>query len=124
MQPIKRLRDSFFGQKLRKSNTPGKKSAPRTQLSLMQLEDRTVPSTVSSITGSFNGTKIPAGDTLWFNSALSVSGLPKATPATLHVVNETIDFTAGGTAYHLAVPNAVIVFTPGQNTAATTFDPI
>src|SRR5205823_4727608 len=78
--------------------------------SLEMLEDRAVPSTMSSLAGNFNGTAIPAGDTIWFNSSLTASGLPKGAPATLHVVNESIDFSAGGVSYHLAVPNAEIVF--------------
>src|SRR5437867_2043346 len=77
------------------------------------FEDRMVPSTVSSITSSFNGTAIPAGDYLWFNSAFTASGLPKAAAATIHVEDQAIDFTAGGMAYHVAVPNSVIVLTPG-----------
>ncbi len=86
------------------------------------LEDRSVPSAVSSIVGNFNGTAIPAGSSLWFNSALKVGGLGSA-PVTLHVENETIDFTANGVAYHASLPNAVIVFTPGQTTASTSYDP-
>ncbi len=85
------------------------------------LEDRSVPSAVSSIVGNFNGTPIPAGNTIWFNSALKVGGLGSA-PVTLHVENETIDFTANGVAYHASLPNAVIVFSPGQTTASTSYD--
>jgi hypothetical protein len=87
------------------------------------LEDRTVPTTSSAITANFNGTAIPAGGTVWFNSCFTASGLPKAAPVTLHVVSAAIDFTAGGTPYHLAVPNAVIVLTPGATSASTSFDP-
>ena len=86
------------------------------------LEDRLAPSTVSSITANFNGTAIPAGSSVWFNSAFTRGGLPK-TPVTLHVENGSIDFTAGGTAYHVAVPNGVIVLTPGATSASTSFDP-
>jgi hypothetical protein len=87
------------------------------------LEERCVLSTVSSIAASFNGTAIPAGDTVWFNGAITASGLPKAAPVTLHVESGSIDFTAGGTAYHVAVPNGVIVLTPGATSASTSFDP-
>jgi hypothetical protein len=95
----------------------------RVQPSLETLEDRTVPSTLSSITANFNGTAIPAGDTVWFSSVLQAGGLPKGAPATVHVVNASIDFTAAGTPYHVAVPNGVIVFTPGQTSASASFDP-
>src|SRR5262245_26795536 len=77
---------------------------------LEALEDRTVPSTASSIAANFNSAAIPSGDTVWFSGALTASGLPKGAPVTLHVVNGAIDFTAGGTPYHVAVPNGVIVF--------------
>jgi hypothetical protein len=89
---------------------------------LEALEDRAVPSTVSSITANFNPTAIPAGDTLWFSSVLQAGGLPSS-PVTVHVVNASISFTAAGTAYHVPVPNGVIVLTPGQTTASTSFDP-
>jgi hypothetical protein len=87
------------------------------------LEDRTVPSTVSSIVGNFNGTAIPAGETLWFSSEFSASGLPATSPVTLHVTNGAIDFTAGGTAYHVAVPDTDVVLTPGATSAAASYDP-
>jgi hypothetical protein len=87
------------------------------------LEERTVPSTVSSIVGNFNGSAIPAGDTVWFNSAFTASGLPKTGAVTIHVDNGAIDFSANGTPYHVAVPNGVIVLTPGATSAAASFDP-
>jgi hypothetical protein len=87
------------------------------------LEERAVPSASSSITANFNGTAIPAGDTVWFNSSFTAGGLPKSAPVTLHVVNAAIDFTAGGTPYHVAVPNGVIVLTPGATSATASFDP-
>jgi hypothetical protein len=86
------------------------------------LEDRCVPSTASSIVGNFNGTAVPAGDTLWFSASFSAGGLPNA-PVTLHVDGGSIDFTAGGNAYHAAVPNGVIVLTPGATSASASFDP-
>src|SRR5437763_485905 len=75
---------------------------------MLQLEDRVTPSTVSSITASFNGTKIPAGNTIWFNSSFQASGLPRSGLVTIHVEDGAIDFAAGGTSYHVAVPNGVI----------------
>src|SRR6478609_696505 len=100
--------------------TPKRQTRPgRVRPSLETLEDRTVPSTLSSITGNFNGAAIPAGDTVWFSSVLSASGLPKGAPVTVHVVNASIGFTAAGTPYQVAVPNGVIVFTPGQTSAST-----
>ena len=96
---------------------------PRWRLELEGLEDRSVPSTTSSLAANFNGTAIPAGDTVWFNAVFSATGLPKSAPVTLHVVNGEIDFTAGSTPYRVAVPNGVIVLTPGATSAATSYDP-
>jgi hypothetical protein len=94
----------------------------RVRLAFDPLEERCVLSTTSAITANFNGSAIPAGDTLWFSSAVTVSGLPNA-PVTLHVENGSINFTAGGTASRVPVPNAVIVFTPGTTSASTQYDP-
>jgi hypothetical protein len=102
----------------RRSTSPRTKWRPEFE----GLEERTVPSTTSSITAGFNGTAIPAGDTIWFNASFKASGLGSA-PVTVHVVNGSIDFTAGTTPYHVAAPDADIVFTPGATSAATTFDP-
>jgi hypothetical protein len=89
---------------------------------LVLLEDRTVPSTVSSISMNFNGTPIPAGDTIWFDADMSVGGLPKTGSATIHVTNQTISFTAGGQNYSIAVPDSDIVLTQGATTSSATFD--
>jgi hypothetical protein len=90
---------------------------------LEALEDRSTPSTTSSIAASFNGTAIPAGDTIWFNSAFTASGLPAGATVTFHVENQAVGFTSGGTNFHVALPNAVIVLTPGATSARASFDP-
>src|SRR5207248_6744442 len=77
----------------------------------------------STIAGNFNGAAIPAGDFLWFDAAFQASGVPKTGTATIHVEDGAIDFTANGTPYHVAVPNGVIVLTPGATTASVSFDP-
>ena len=89
---------------------------------LEALEDRLVLSAASSITANFNGSAIAANSTLWFDSALTASGLPKNAPVTLHVVNGMIHFVANGTTYDVATPNSEIVFTPGAKSASATFD--
>lgn len=89
------------------------------QLACEALEDRTTP-TVSSITSNFNGTAIPAGDYLWFSSVAKVSGLG-STPATVHVTDQTISFTAAGTQYTLDVPDSTIVFDPADTSASANF---
>ncbi len=96
---------------------------PRRRLEIEGLEERTVPSTTSSIPANFNGTPIPAGDTVWFDAAFTAGNLPKGAAVTVHVVNESISFTANGTPYNVAVPNAVVVLTPGATSASTSYDP-
>ena len=94
-------------------------SRQRTRLDMEPLEDRTTP-TVSSITSNFNGTAIDAGNTLWFSSVAKVSGLGTA-PATVHVTDQTISFTAAGTPYTLDVPDSTIVFNPATTSASASF---
>jgi hypothetical protein len=84
------------------------------------LEERVVLSTVSSITSNFNGTAIPANDSVWFSSVAKVQGVGSA-PATVTVDHQTISFTANGVAYTLNVPDTVLTLTPGATTATTTF---
>jgi hypothetical protein len=94
----------------------------RYRLEFEGLEDRCVPSTTgtSIITSNFNGTAIPAGDTLWFSSVFKPSGVTEGT--TLQVTNQTISFTAAGTPYSIAVPDSIITFSAANTTATTTFD--
>jgi hypothetical protein len=91
---------------------------------VLTLEDRTVPSTVSSITQNFNGAAIPAGDTIWFDAEMQASGLPGGTTtATVHVTNQTISFTSGGQNYSYAVPDADVVLTAGATSSSVSYDP-
>ena len=92
----------------RPASTPT--TTPCSRPNLDALEDRTTP-TVSTITGNFNGTAIPAGDALWFSSVAKVSGVPAA-GATVHVADQTISFTANGTPYSLHVPDTTVVLSP------------
>jgi hypothetical protein len=84
------------------------------------LEDRSVPSVVSSISSNFNGTAIPAGDDIWFSSVAKVQGVGSS-PVTIHVTNQTISFTANSTNYTVAVPDSTVTLTPGATTATATF---
>src|SRR5262249_33887926 len=95
----------------------------RWQPMLEDLECRTVPSTLSWIKSNFNGTAIPAGDTLWFNSVFKASGVGSNT-VTIHVTNQTITFTAAGTPYTVNVPDSIITLSPSTTAdgATTTFD--
>jgi hypothetical protein len=91
----------------------------RRPLTLERLEGRLVPSTVSSITSNFNGTSVPAGDTIWFSSVFKPSGLGSS-PVTLRVTDQTISFTANGTPYTLSVPDSVITLSPATSAANAT----
>lgn len=84
---------------------------------LEYLEDRTVPSTVSSIQSNFNGTAIPDGRTVWFNAVLKVSGVG-ADPVTIRLTNSTISSSA----FNLVVPDAEITFSASTTQATTTFN--
>jgi hypothetical protein len=105
---------------MRNSLVPTHASKHRADLQAESLEDRTTP-TVSAITSEFNGTAIPAGDSVWFSSVAKVSGLG-ATPATVHVTDQTISFTANGTPYTLDVPDSTIVFSPTTSSASLAYD--
>ncbi len=75
----------------------------------------------TAISAAFNTAPIAAGGVIWFNSAVSVSGL-HSNPATVRFDNVVITFTAAGTTYTLNVPPATVVVSPTATTATTTFD--
>jgi SdrD B-like domain len=106
-----------------KQTTRRRPTALQARLSAECLEDRALLSTASSIVASFNGTAIPAGDTVWFSAAVTASGLSKTAPVTVHIDNGAITFTAAGTTYNVPVPNGVLVFNPVGTSAVVTFDP-
>jgi len=81
------------------------------------------PSNVSTISSNFNGTSIAAGNYIWFNSVVSVSGLGSAA-AKVYTKGGTIQFTANGTAYNLSVADTVILFSPSATSASTVFDAV
>src|SRR5262249_50272490 len=62
------------------------------------------------------------GRYIWFNSVMTVSGLPSSTTTTIKVVNASITFTANSTPYTIPVPNATITYAPGTLPVTTTFD--
>jgi RHS repeat-associated protein len=76
----------------------------------------------SSIASNFNGTAIPAGDRVWFSSVVKVNGLG-STPVRVFLRAATLQFTAAGTTYNLAVPDATLTFSPSTTVAATVYDP-
>jgi len=75
----------------------------------------------SSNSSNFNGTSIKSSSYIWFNANFTVSGIP-STGATITLTHSTISFTASGTTYNLAVPNAQITFSPSVTCTSTMFD--
>jgi hypothetical protein len=74
------------------------------------------PCPTSSIQSNFNGTGIPAGDTVWFNAHIKANGIPSS-GATINFSCSTITSSA----FSATVPNGVIIFSPNATCATTTF---
>src|SRR5579862_2822926 len=74
----------------------------------------------SAIVSNFNGTRIAEGNVIWFNGVLSVKGVA-STPVTLTFTNSTIQFTANGIPYTVAVPDSVTTIDPSATQASTNF---
>jgi hypothetical protein len=107
------------------SRSPRSQGAARPRHSvrpiLEGLEDRMVPSGLTSITSNFNGTAIPGNDYLWFSSVAKVQGLG-STPVNLNLTGGSISFSAGGTSYDISVPDAALTLSPSATTATTSFN--
>jgi hypothetical protein len=82
----------------------------------------TTTSQHSLISSNYNDTAIAAGNTVWFSSIFTASGLSATKPVTVRFVDQEIKFTVNGTAYDVLVPNAVVTFSPATKTATTTYD--
>jgi hypothetical protein len=91
-------------------------SADQTQMSAMLTD----PATTSTIAADFNATPIDNGSTVWFSSVAKVG--PAGSATVVRVINQQIEFTAGGTAYSLEVPDAVLTFDPTATQASTTYN--
>jgi hypothetical protein len=74
---------------------------------------------VSAISANFNGTRIPAGDFIWFSSALKVQGLG-SDPVTIGF-GGSIQFVVNGSLYLVSVPTAIVNFSPTVDIATTLF---
>src|SRR6185312_8647871 len=77
---------------------------------------------LGSISSNFNGTAIPGGDFLWFNSTLKAGSLGPS-PVRIFLRSATIQFTAAGNSYSVSVPDALITFSSNTTSASTVFDP-
>jgi hypothetical protein len=74
-----------------------------------------------TISSNFNGTPIPAGDYIWFNSIVSVRGLGSQ-PVNVYFSGGTITFTVSGIPQTVYVPGATMTFSPNTTQATTLFD--
>ncbi len=75
----------------------------------------------TSIQGNFNGTAIPAGDTLWFSSVFKANGLGSSA-VTLQFTGQTISYVVNGSTVTISVPDSMVTLSPTATTASTTFD--
>ena len=71
----------------------------------------------SSIESNFNGTSIPAGAAVWFSANMKVSGVG-ADDVTISATLGSIDSPA----FHVDVPDALIVISHSATVATTTYD--
>ena len=86
-----------------------------------------VNSATSKVSKSFTTTAIAPGNTIWFSSAFSMSGLSSTgtTDVHLRLVNSSITLkTKTGVIYTIPVPNALITFSSSitDGSSTTTFD--
>jgi hypothetical protein len=72
------------------------------------------------ITSNFNGTNIPAGDYVWFNSVVSVRGVGQQT-VNVSYTGGSITFDLNGVPQTVLVPNAQMTFSPAITEATTIF---
>jgi hypothetical protein len=71
-----------------------------------------------SISSNFNGTPIPPGSYVWFNSHLNVSGINANQTTTVTVTNATLDIEG----QVFGIPSARITFSPGAGTPSTLYN--
>lgn len=102
--------------------------APRGTMSAPAVTPQVrAPGTLYSLTetanaSNFNGTAIAAGNYVWFTSVVKVTGVPSGTKARIFFPNSHIDFSVGGTGYHLPVPSGILTIDPAVTQAITSFN--
>ncbi|HLJ88513.1 MAG TPA: hypothetical protein VKZ53_16960 [Candidatus Angelobacter sp.] len=82
----------------------------------------TFSSNVSCITSNFNGTPIPAGDFIWFNSVFKIQGANNQESVRLAFSNASVSFTSDQGTFDLSVPDSVIVMNSDLSLANVFFD--
>jgi RHS repeat-associated protein len=81
------------------------------------------PSAASTISFSFGGQSIAAGNNIWFTNVMTVGAIGSS-PVTVFVRSATIQFTASGKIYNLAVPDGNLVYSSSVTTATTSYDSV
>jgi hypothetical protein len=76
----------------------------------------------AQIGANFNGTAIPAGATVWFNSIVKVAHMTG--PTTVRFKHVTISLMANGTPYTLTLPNSRIEYSDTAAEATTDYDSV
>jgi hypothetical protein len=75
----------------------------------------------SCVGSNFNGTAIPAGRTIWFNSIVKVAGVPPQ-GCVLRFIRGELLFTANNQNFKLLTQPTKLVFSPAVTSATTVFD--
>jgi peptidoglycan/xylan/chitin deacetylase (PgdA/CDA1 family) len=89
------------------------------------LEATNIPpssSSLSTIVSNFNGNPIQAGNFIWFNSNMKVTGMSDGT--VIQFSESKIEFTANGIPYSLDVPGGIVTFSSGATSPTTVFDQV
>ena len=79
--------------------------------------------TSSSIGSNFNGTSIPGGDWIWFNSVVKPTSAIPSAGLLIRAVGQAITLTLpNGSTISLGVPDAKITYSPTATTGTTSFN--
>ena len=69
---------------------------------------------------NFNGTAVPAGDTIWFTSVMQLGAI--TSPVTIYMTNSVITVVSNGTTYTIGTPNSAITIDPSQSEPTLTYN--
>jgi len=109
-----------IGRSLRATN---KKASPASGAAVGTPAAASNPPGTSTISFSFDGQKISAGNNIWFTNVMTVGAIGSS-PVTVFVRSASIQFTASGKTYTLPVPDGDLVFSSSVTTASTSFDSV
>ena len=76
----------------------------------------------STISSSFNSTRIPAGKYIWFNANIKMNMYYDCVPTVIDVTNNVITFSANGVPYVLHAPDAHIILDPAATCSTATWN--